>query len=72
MGTTLARRIRRIGLFRTLVHETRLVTDEQGKEIELDVQVPVTKREKMTIEELTSRRDTMIAEWRAKRKKKAA
>lgn len=72
MGTTLARRIRRIGLVRTLVHETRLVTDEQGKEIELDVQVPVTKREKLTIEELIAWRDIIIAEWRANRKKKAA
>jgi hypothetical protein len=69
MSTSLARKIRRIGLRRKLVSETVLVLDEQGKEIEFTAQVPVTRRENLSIDDLAARRSAVISAWRAKRKK---
>ena len=78
MSHTLARRIRRIGLLPTTyteVTETRLVTvrDEETGEtheetLEVKLKKPVRNRERLTLEQLTQRRNAIITAVRAKRK----
>ena len=77
MGTSLARRIRRIGLLPTTYHqvkETILAKNDKGEAIaqEITKNVPERNRRTVILEEFTDIRATMISEWRAKRKKKAA
>jgi hypothetical protein len=77
MGTSLARRIRRIGLLSTTYHqvkETVLVKNDKGIEAaqEITKNVPERHRRTITIEELTTERAAMITEWRAMRKKEAS
>ena len=77
MGTSLARRIRRIGLLPTTYHqvkETILAKNDKGEAVEQEItkNVPQRNRRTVTLEELTDMRAGMIYEWHAKRKKKAA
>lgn len=75
MSTTLARKIRRIGLDRTTYRETEervLAKNDEGKMVE-EIRVkrtPQHNRLPLTIEELTAKREQTIAEWRAKRKRR--
>lgn len=72
MSTTLARKLRRIGLTRTFhtTQQTVITTDEQGNETEGIVTKTTSERHRAyySPEELNSRREA-IAEWRAKRKR---
>ena len=71
--TTLARRIRRIGILPTThktVVEQRLSKDENGKEVSLSVEIkkPVRNHEKLDLESLKLMREALIAEARAARR----
>jgi hypothetical protein len=75
MGTSLARKIRRIGLEKTTYKETQeqvLTRDEQGKETigTITKRTPERHRAELTLEELTQKRAVMIQNWRAKRRKR--
>jgi hypothetical protein len=73
MGTSLARKIRRIGLEKTTYntsHEIILVKNEQGMEEEVTTtkSTPVRHRTKLTFEELSLKRSAMIMKWRQHRR----
>ena len=73
MSTTLARRIRRIGILPTTyetVVEQRLTKDENGKEVSLSVEIkkPVRNHEKLDLEFLKLRREALITEARLARR----
>ena len=68
--TTLARRIRRIGLLPTthkIVEEQRLYEDENGKEVSLTVGIskPVRNHQKLDLVTLKQMREALICEARA-------
>jgi hypothetical protein len=74
MSKTLARKIRRIGILPstyTEMTETRLVKDDKGKETTQQVTIhkPVRNREKLSIEELITKREALVSEWRMQRKR---
>lgn len=73
MSTTLARKLRRIGLTRTFhtVQQIVLTKDEQGNDTEGVITREVSERQHIyySPEELPAIRAKIIAEWRAKRKK---
>ena len=73
MSTTLARRIRRIGLLPSTYTTTinhLLIKDEQGKMVTVEVPHPVKhiNRIPLSLEELHSRRDEIVQIARKKRK----
>ena len=72
-STTLARRIRRIGILPTTyktVTEQRLSKDENGKEVSLSVEIrkPVRNHMNLSLEALKHEREALIAEARAARR----
>ena len=72
-GTTLARRIRRIGILPTTfktVTEQRLSKDENGKEVSLSVEIkkPVRNRMNLSLEALKHEREALIVTARAARR----
>lgn len=77
MSTSLARRIRRIGLERTTYRfseEERLTYDENGTPsvTRIKVSTPERHRAELSLEELRSKREHIIKEWRARRKARKA
>jgi hypothetical protein len=71
MSTTLARRIRRIGIEPTTytkTTETRLVKDENGRETSQEVTIskPMRHRESLTLDELKAHVSTIRAEYRVR------
>ena len=76
MSTSLARKLRRIGLTRTFteVPITVIVKDEQGAEIEQTTTRILTNRHRVQYspEELTSKQNEIITAWRARRKRARA
>jgi hypothetical protein len=73
--TTLARRIRRIGILPTTyktVEEQRLTKDENGKEVSLSIEIkkPVRNHEKLDFESLKLMREALIVTARAARRAK--
>jgi hypothetical protein len=74
-STTLARRIRRIGILPTTyktVEEQRLTKDENGKEVSLSVEIrkPVRNRMNLSLEALKHEREVLIRAVRFVRKAK--
>jgi hypothetical protein len=70
MSTTLARKIRRIGLVRTARTAIVITKDEQGNEVEVTHTAYHTRRRYMPDEEREELTAAVIAEWRTKRKKR--
>jgi hypothetical protein len=74
MSATLARKLRRIGLTRTFstTQQTVITTDEQGNETEGIVTNTTSERHRTQYspEELAVKRAAIIAEWRARRKRR--
>ena len=73
MSTTLARRIRRIGLLPTTYRESveeRLTYNEDGTESakRVVVKTPERHRAELSLEELTAKRAEIVTKWRARRK----
>jgi hypothetical protein len=69
MSTSLARRIRRIGLMRAASTETVVVKDEQGNDTEATLVKYRTQRRFMTEEEREAIKASLIADHRARRKR---
>lgn len=69
VSTSLARKIRRIGLVR--LAQTKIVTtqDEQGNEVEATHTTYRTYRPFISEAELSAKTEEIVAAWRAKRKK---
>jgi hypothetical protein len=76
MSTSLARKLRRIGLTRTFteVPITVIVKDEQGVEIEQTATRTITNRHRIQYspEELKARQTEIVTAWRARRKRARA
>lgn len=77
MSTTLARRIRRIGLLPTTYRESveeRLTYNEDGTESakRVAVKTPERHRAELSLKELTAKRTEIITKWRARRKARKA
>jgi hypothetical protein len=75
VSKTQARQIRRIGLLKTTYtehEERRLVKDATGKDTETIVTIkrPERHREQLTIDDLKTHREQLIADWQANRKKR--
>ena len=76
MSTSLARKLRRIGLTHTFteVPNTVIVTDEQGRQIVQDTTRTIVNRHRIQYspEELETKRAEIIAAWRTRRKRAQA
>lgn len=77
MSATLARKIRRIGLERTTYRfseEECLTYDENGATAitRIKIKIPERHRAELSLEELRSKREHIIKEWRARRKARKA
>jgi hypothetical protein len=73
MSTTLARRIRRIGILPTTfktVTEQRLSKDENGKEVSISIEIkkPIRNHQKLSFESLKLMREALIVTARAARR----
>ena len=72
MSTTLARKIRRIGLERQATTQVVIVLDEQGNETEATHTTYNTRRRYMSEAEFSQKKAEVVSAWRERRRKSRA